>query len=250
MRTSQARRGFTLIELLTVIAIIVILAAILLPVLGRVREQSTRTECMSNLHQIATAIKLYKLDERGYPLDLTERPIPPNERWFGPADAQGRPTREGPGYGLATLYPDYIQSLRTFNCGDNETDSLAAEGGQNPPANQAEAQSATGVSYNSYDGYDLPLQQLRYDRYWRDPVSALDRHYRRQLCWRYPPEDTVVTWCVFHRSFPPDDLTATISPKDKDIVLFLDGTTRLVPSWDETNPELGFGHMTLPGESD
>ncbi|NLC57895.1 MAG: DUF1559 domain-containing protein [Armatimonadetes bacterium] len=251
MRAStRSQTGFTMIELLTVIAIMVILAAILLPVLGRVREQSRRTECMANLHQIATAIKLFKLDEREYPPDLSERPIPGTERWFGPVDAQGRPAKSAPGYGLATLYPDYIQSLRTFNCPNNETDSLAAEGGQNPPVTQAEAQSATGISYNSYDGWDLALGQLRYDRLWRPTaLGALDRHYRRQLYWRYPPEDTVVTWCIFHRDVDPNDPAPVLSTKDRDIVLHLDGTARLVPSNDSV-PELGCGHLTLPGDVD
>ena len=48
-------RGFTLIELLVVIAIIAILAAMLLPALGKAKQASQRSACLSNLHQIALA---------------------------------------------------------------------------------------------------------------------------------------------------------------------------------------------------
>ncbi len=59
------RLRFTLIELLVVISIIMILAAILLPVLGRVREQARRVVCLNNLRQSGMAIPMYAEEHNG-----------------------------------------------------------------------------------------------------------------------------------------------------------------------------------------
>jgi prepilin-type N-terminal cleavage/methylation domain len=59
------RSAFTLIELLTVIAIIGILAAILIPTVGRVRSKARTAQCVSNLRQIGLACLLYADDHKG-----------------------------------------------------------------------------------------------------------------------------------------------------------------------------------------
>ncbi len=64
--------GFTLIELLVVIAIIGLLAAILFPVFGRVREMARRSSCASNQRQIGLAITQYLQDyDETYPFAFT-----------------------------------------------------------------------------------------------------------------------------------------------------------------------------------
>lgn len=211
--------GFTLIELLTVIAIIAILAAILLPVLGRAREQGRRSSCMANLHQIGIAMRLYHQDNKAYPADLVQvgvnlTSIPP-VTWWGTPDANGKP--QGNGVGLGALYPDYVSAQKAFNCPDNDVTDL------------------NDGKYNSYDGPDpaagaKAVQEpspAKYVRVWNGTYAAPAPAERRQLIWRNPDESSVITWCHQHRAQP--DL-ATIRPSDKDLILYLDARTELVPS--------------------
>jgi prepilin-type N-terminal cleavage/methylation domain-containing protein/prepilin-type processing-associated H-X9-DG protein len=83
MRATTRRSGFTLMELLCVVAIIAVLAAILFPVLGQVRERARQVTCLSNLRQIGHAQLLYlqDWDER---LPHWCFPGPPRPQPFGP----------------------------------------------------------------------------------------------------------------------------------------------------------------------
>ena len=118
MRRADARgSAFTLVELLVVIGIIAILIAILMPVLGRARDQARGVACSSNLRQLMMGVHMFAADHKGH--------TPGNHVDVGNPDPEKRSWLSGdqvdPAYTLAnapekgTLFR-YVKNAELYKC--------------------------------------------------------------------------------------------------------------------------------------
>ena len=75
-RPARPPRAFTLVELLVVIGIVAVLIAVILPAMGKARQAAARTQCLSNLRQLAVAHTMYAAAQKNrvvYAGDGTEQ---------------------------------------------------------------------------------------------------------------------------------------------------------------------------------
>jgi hypothetical protein len=215
-------------------------------------------------------MKQFDLDEHRYPEFLAgpAEPDPNNAgAWLPISQSSGTLSilapQQYPNY-PASLYPTYIKSVTQLVCPNAPTaaqtsvivDPLYAYlGGLSWPAGMAVPKRARGYTptggggatpfnvyaYSSYD-YQVPPDsaaggEIHYSIAWsnQNPSTTTDpaalQNISRQLMWRNPPSETVITWCSYHR----DMNQGTPSSGSRDVVLFLDGHVMLKPSTDFLN---------------
>jgi prepilin-type N-terminal cleavage/methylation domain-containing protein len=210
----QLWRGFTMVELLTVIAIIAILAGILFPVFATVRRNVHKATCTSNLHSIAQGLKMYKDDRGVYPEALYGFVGAPPEAVF--------------------LYPNYIKEQAIFRCplSPYHVNNSTTVPGIHPTERAFKRYPERRYYvWDSYDGQFEPPQsntyKIKYVTHWSNqPTGFTDNP--RQLLYKNPPADTVVTWCTYHRDW--DRQNGVPQNGSIDLVLFLDGHAKAIPS--------------------
>ena len=231
MSIRHARRtGFTLIELLTVIAIIAILVAILFPVFAAVRRSAQKSACGANMRQIVQALKLYKEQYEYYPRALY------GYRFNG-VEQQ-------------TLSAVYLRDKASFTCPlsrfrtNDTTWTDAAVNYAGAPCPRT-AQMVNNVCvpvevprFSSYDVQTVPNVdgntnfEAHYQTKWTatvpvDPMGVTGpwSDNPRQLAWRRPPDETVVTWCLYHATWTGS------GPQRGEMaqVLFLGGQVQSIP---------------------
>ncbi|MBI1175946.1 prepilin-type N-terminal cleavage/methylation domain-containing protein [bacterium] len=120
---AQGNRGFTLIELLVVIAIIGVLAALLLPVLGRAKARAWRAQCFSNQRQLTLALNLYVADANdAFPNNGQKDPAThpdPRTYWIGGGGHELFEAFYDESYVLdpqKALFAAYITAANVYRC--------------------------------------------------------------------------------------------------------------------------------------
>ena len=109
---AKKKRGFTLVELLVVIGIIAVLISILLPALGKAREQARTLACASNLRQLMYGFIMFANEHKqtmpGGWYDRTNKDQAKQDWLLGSGDWTGAPA-------AGTIYP-YIKNRLTYRC--------------------------------------------------------------------------------------------------------------------------------------
>jgi hypothetical protein len=226
--------------------------------MSTVKERARQNQCMTNLQQIAVGVQLFKQDNRRYPAILGSEVYGPadasgvRKRYL---PSRGEEPEMFENVKDAYLFAEYVKTIGGFHCSTAPTLSskdvavydITSPGDSDTPG-------LAVYAYNSYDcfvfgpgsavGGHKEYTELtgnaerRYFINWAPsatdvaglspyPPSETDtaaiqaQDYARQLRFRNPPGDTVVTWCSYHEGVAKDG---------KSLVVFLDGHAASYPA--------------------
>jgi prepilin-type N-terminal cleavage/methylation domain-containing protein len=235
----RARQGFTLIEMLVVLAIAAIVTSITLGGFREMTQGNKRVSCQTNLTQIYQACRLYAADEGG------KFPFYADTSSATPGQADCANTNNNSGIGLWSLYTypaannkslpappgftndkpinRYIKSSKILHCPEHFAHrSLFTDDNRN-------TYDDSYLSYQSCDDAkktptDMSDDYPTYSSVRPDTPSVTNSWKRQLIVYegstyidRQPADDTIVTWCPYHRG-----------SRDYDNVLFYDGSVQLL----------------------
>ncbi len=256
-------KGFSLVELLTVIAIIAILAAVIFPVMTQVRKRADENNCLTNLHQIGQAVAMFKQDNRRFPAILGSEVITTSGARYGGSGEPDLFENAKDKY----LFPEYVKaSIKVFHCPASRVNNskdvamVYKQPGGDPD------QEVYVYAYDSYDAYCMGAgapqgthtlysensgsAEMHYRVCWApsindvanvggmvldpyppnevtDSARVQQQDYERQLRWRNPPGDTLITWCSYHETREGSDPRRWSGRAQ---AVFLDGHTESFPA--------------------
>tara|TARA_R110001592_G_scaffold321757_1_gene600365 strand:+ start:160 stop:981 length:822 start_codon:yes stop_codon:yes gene_type:complete len=221
---NRQRRGFTLFELLSVIAVIGVLAAILLPALSRAREAGRRASCLSNLSQIGLALRLYAEEH--------ERQLP----WSG---------GNGNADGLLELRGDYITDSTIFRC-PSDADTYDGE----DPAEEWN----TRLDFDprsSYSGRSSRGSEPAMGPSLRDSYDYFGAYTKAPLAYPHPSMPTPrtqVMWDITGKEVNAEEFYGGMASNHVPSggnVLFLDGSVEFIKVSDWYETDLPFATPTI-----
>ncbi len=259
-------RGFTIVELLTVMAIIAVLMGISVPVFLRARSNANRSADMANMNILRTALQVYHADHGRYPPALlgyvtpymseSMKSIPPAEKIWGlyPRRVSNveiyKPVTSRAARNLSELtsarypYKNSLARLADQQAFGPEDGFVAYSNSpiKELPKKQNDPKVVGFYKVSGYDVAEVPIldpvtkknrMELRYTRFWtkyalQEGGSANDDP--RQLGYANPPEDTVVTWDSYFRTWETKSGKKIPKDADNDIILFLSGSATLYNS--------------------
>ncbi len=216
--------GFTLTELLVVVAVIAILFGILLTMFRPAQEQRKVFDCQNRLQMIYRALKQYIMDWDGFPASLR----------FVTGGVEQR----------STTFGQYLNRSALICPSDIDQGNLDPSGSSyDVPDPIPENLNDPRSPYRTYSLSRLPspCDPASFNPQYPAWSQCSDPDKFRQLGLYpkvFPPDDTVITWCLHHRyrREPRNPLTGVSrvwgvnyskGGVPMDLVLYLDGSVRL-----------------------